>query len=355
MRVYPFQQLLIGITYVGITFVSFVCSGLSVYLIYDMSIWNGSTLLIYSLSLCQFLYDFSLFLVPCAPMTAVCGVSSVFLTSFFGFATSMWSNFIMYSIFQTVYNFNRNSQITFDIKLNFKLIASFTMIISLLSGVIGVVADSYGTYSPINNGFNAIYAYVRLALVFINVIIYICMLQQLFYIRKDEIPNLTNNTAETIHLIVKRMIYYPIIQAITRGGMTWYQVAYSPTDIDYTTGSMTKYISLWLYAICTSITGLLYFLVFIIMQPNAYKHLKKIFSTTRQRRIIPVREIPVAIRGNLKAVEKLRSSNFVISNFFSHNYYQSVAAILPIFGEQFNQSIMFSSNVEEVINFGNEI
>jgi hypothetical protein len=75
--------------------------------------------------------------------------------------------------------------------------------------------------------------------------------------------------------LAKRLKYYPLCQVISRAGASYYQLKYG-SQIDATTTSPFKITTMTVFAVFTPITGFLYFLVFLKMQPRAYQHLHAI-------------------------------------------------------------------------------
>eukprot|EP01038_Epipyxis_sp_PR26KG_P015672 gene15672-21198_t len=67
---------------------------------------------------------------------------------------------------------------------------------------------------------------------------------------------------QAINTLVNRMKYYPLVQAICRSGAAW-------NEFDF--GNFSTYPSQISAGICSPSTGAGYFLIFLLMQPNALK------------------------------------------------------------------------------------
>ena len=122
-------------------------------------------------------------------------------------------------------------------------------------------------YSQFNQNFNNFNTYSRLGLVSINIVIYIRL--------KLLIIGVHPSLPESVHLVVNRMIYYPLVQAVSRGVISWYQLSYNSSFINIYTTDVNEIISLWFYGFFAASTGIGYFIIFIIKQPNAYIILTK--------------------------------------------------------------------------------
>ena len=68
------------------------------------------------------------------------------------------------------------------------------------------------------------------------------------------------------------------MQAISRAFSSWYELKYALNGTaDTTLDDTNERFSLGMYATFVPIAGLGYFLIFLLTQPNAYKHFKKKF------------------------------------------------------------------------------
>eukprot|EP01034_Spumella_vulgaris_P039812 gene39812-49200_t len=84
---------------------------------------------------------------------------------------------------------------------------------------------------------------------------------------------------DPVRVLASRIKYYPIVQIVSRAGAAWYEFAYGfDTDSYSSDMSTTQTIALYFYGMCVPTAGIGYFLVFLIVQPAAYLHLKKATS-----------------------------------------------------------------------------
>ena len=78
---------------VGFATISLLASLLTLYLIKRLKKWNGYIQLVVSLTVCQIIYDISFFFLPLSTMWGE--YIYVFLNTFGGLASSLWSNVII--------------------------------------------------------------------------------------------------------------------------------------------------------------------------------------------------------------------------------------------------------------------
>eukprot|EP01039_Chlorochromonas_danica_P017104 gene17104-20329_t len=83
-----------------------------------------------------------------------------------------------------------------------------------------------------------------------------------------------------IRTLARRMVYYPVIQAISRSGSSWYEFAYG-TDFDQQNVSNTEYSAMIFSALITPTVSIGYLFIFLAMQPNAYREMEALFFCRR--------------------------------------------------------------------------
>ncbi len=90
--------------------------------------------------------------------------------------------------------------------------------------------------------------------------------------------NKTEANSDPIVVLSSRIKYYPIVQLISVSGSIAYLTLYGFSPHTYgDTESMNQKVMLFFYALTYPTAGLGYFIVFLMYQPNAYKHLRRHF------------------------------------------------------------------------------
>jgi hypothetical protein len=82
-----------------------------------------------------------------------------------------------------------------------------------------------------------------------------------------------------IYVLVSRLKYYPLFQAITRLGAAWYeyQYEYSMDSFQDAQSSVLQSIALISFATLTPAAGLCNFIIFLLFQPQALGIMKRKF------------------------------------------------------------------------------
>ena len=84
---------------------------------------------------------------------------------------------------------------------------------------------------------------------------------------------------DPINALIQRLRYFPVIQIITRFGPCVYEfyygkISFDSNQFDSTSFTLQKRTFLWLFSLTAPSTGIGFFFVFLMMQPNAYKCLR---------------------------------------------------------------------------------
>lgn len=101
----------------------------------------------------------------------------------------------------------------------------------------------------------------------------------IYLVRKMASQNGSEKTPSerAITTLVRRMIYYPIVQAVSRSGYAWYQEAYG-TQMDPDKSDNVQFALLVFIGIITPTLSVGNLLIFLRMQPHAYTEFKLLFS-----------------------------------------------------------------------------
>lgn len=117
------------------------------------------------------------------------------------------------------------------------------------------------------------YYTLRLVSILFNVIVYTLIWHKLKELGISGNPDEQGNI-HPLHVLSTRLIYYPVIQVVSRLGATWYEAAYVIDSHPYNSSSSSlQTISLFCFAILTPIAGILYLAAFLYLQPKAYAYM----------------------------------------------------------------------------------
>eukprot|EP01034_Spumella_vulgaris_P024063 gene24062-30362_t len=134
-------------------------------------------------------------------------------------------------------------------------------------------AHGYAYLNPIAQ--NYFYYYLRLVSIGVNFVISICTI---WIIRskgrtqntKDGSIKPSSVVERAIRTLAMRLMYYPIVQTISRAGCAWYEGQYS-FNLDPTNPSTAQFIAQIAVAVLTPTASFGYLAIFLLMQPNAYE------------------------------------------------------------------------------------
>jgi hypothetical protein len=117
------------------------------------------------------------------------------------------------------------------------------------------------------------YNSLRIISIAFNIIVYILITHRLHSLGHSPALN-------PVRLLASRMKYYPILQAITRFPLSFYQFhyGYDVEDYDSSGASAGKKFALVLSSICTPFLGIGFFIIFLEMQPLASKKFRSLMS-----------------------------------------------------------------------------
>lgn len=249
-----------------------------------MKVTTGHILLILYMEYCQLLYDITFFFsnVDCGYYITV---AANFFQLTFGIGGSLFSNWIAYVILHIVI-FRQK----FDVFEKSNIIIISSLLPGFIDAIIFCVAtipEEHQSDDLVNIAILDIYYYTRFLSIIVNFVLVIIILYKVDLMSSKTINKSDQEIA--IRTVSRRMIFYPIIQAISRSGYSWYELQYgaaiSPSD-----SSADKYACLLFLTIITPIVSLGYLIIFLVMQPNAYEHFVALMTCRDFHTITPKEE-----------------------------------------------------------------
>lgn len=205
-------------------------------------------------------------------------IISMFFTLICGVASSVLSNWIAYAVFSTIFYRKK-----FDVFKYLPMVHLSAVLPGLALAIVYVYASVPESDPDTSLQFVvARYAYnvIRSASIWVNVVFIATTAYLISRIYGKSIKNLTSADVAIVTLC-RRMIFYPFIQAIGRSGCAWYEAVYG-LDYNPEKPSNPQFASLLYMAIVMPLVSVGYLLVFLWMQPNAWRHLKLLLNCTSE-------------------------------------------------------------------------
>jgi len=207
--------------------ISSFASILNLALIYDMQVWSGFTALITIMSISQLLYDLSFYPnnSPLVDTNAAIFIASSIIHCFGGVTQAITSNIISLVVLFTV-----KYQRTFDIFKNFNILLftmTFPAFILLLFYFISLGVSNNTELATVLRQ-TAIYGYftIRLASI-VGVALTHAYTSYLVYRMTRNVKKTAKDLA--IQTLMKRLQWYPIVQALSRSVYCFYELRYAFT------------------------------------------------------------------------------------------------------------------------------
>jgi hypothetical protein len=240
-----------------------------------MRIWNSFIFLILVMTIFQLVYDATFYSsIVCVPET-FCYNSTFLLQMYGGIAQAIVSNEIAFVVFYTIWK--RKILNALNHKYAFMLAANIPAAVCCLMYFAYLKTGSMDDFN------NSLFAYFYIRLISIFVIAITCALT-IYYARKITISKLRSHQSvesRAIWALARRLMYYPIVQALARFGFSWFEISYG-FDFAVTTVSTAEFAALCVIAVTTPLGGVGYFVIFLVMQPHSWEFLKSRMLTGKR-------------------------------------------------------------------------
>jgi len=248
-----------GVLLVVSAFLSFLCSLLTLRLIYVMKTWNGYILLIVSLSLAQLLYDLGFLLIPLVSLVNITGLLT-FISCFAGLMASFWTNVISLIVLYIVLRLS-----TVDIIKNYVYFALPIITVTLILAILDIFYTE---------AINILYFALRAISIVVNIFVYVAVrwkLSRMSSYRTDDIA-IPRKKRDPIFCLAERLKYYPLAQIGCRIGSCIWELAYGHFRNNYSMPlplNTKGQICLYFYVATNPLAGVFFFLIFLRLQPAA--------------------------------------------------------------------------------------
>jgi hypothetical protein len=251
-------------------FIGCASSVLCLLLIYRMKVFTGHIQLLILLSVYQFVYDFF-----CIQNNLDVDYDqktfAIFGHLVSGTTSSIISNWIAFSAFYIV-AYHR----VFDILKNYYMIHGVSLLIGLFCGIlyyVSVVPEHAKNDALTDIAVIYVYNNVRMASIAVNFFFAFVIVVKIYAISSKGTQISDQELA--IRTLARRMILYPITQAIGRVGYAWYEYGYGSGAYVVVDGTdATEYACIIFLSVITPSVSVGYLIIFLVMQPKAYDHFK---------------------------------------------------------------------------------
>lgn len=266
------QQLVVVVLAYIISCISLICTIINLCLIRIMKKWNGYLAIITAMCYCQIIYDITFALhISVDDNSTEVAIWNAF-QFFGGISVSIWTNILAVVVLRVVVSMQST-----DILKNFYWLAAIALIPSLLISIILLLVQLLGKRDRLHD-IAEIYYWTRLASIAVNFAIHGIVSYRSYKMKSAKTWTRRTPQEIAIHILSQRMIYYPLMQAISRLGASWYEAQfgfgpYTGHTSNYQFGVACLYVGL------SPATGIGYLIVFVLMQPYALEQFKSLILT----------------------------------------------------------------------------
>ena len=262
--------------------ISTVCTVLTLWLLHDINRWTGFAGLVYALTLSQLIYDVGFFVKPVLSATSNAPIFAFYLLQITGgLATTLFTNVISYIV--VVISFSLRS---YDIKKNFASIVACVSVLSVVPALLAALGETeaLGNSSRAVSSFAVLYYYAiaRVLSIVFNFFCYILLGFRLRRMGWTFFPSSSSNKSSApVHpvcALANRMVYYPVVQVLTRLPAAWLEFGYDMSINDDAAFEAMTHTDAYktantLYSISGPSAGIGFLIIFLVMQPAALRHL----------------------------------------------------------------------------------
>eukprot|EP01032_Pedospumella_encystans_P012924 gene12924-14915_t len=248
-----------------------------------MKKWNGFLAILWAMAICQLVFDIS-FTRHITSDSSYVSSKDDFTTSlwdglqyFGGLSVSLWTNILALVVLKVVVTYE-----AFNIRKNFYFLSAVALVPPLLLCVLNIALykDHYNTGGQ-NDNIGQIYSYSRTASILINFVAYAIISVQARKIGGSSVGDGEISQQQLmINELSRRMIYYPLMQTVSRIGASVYEPVYGYGPY-LGNSSQNEYIWAIIYAITAPAAGIGYLIIFLMMQPYAYEQFVALLTTCK--------------------------------------------------------------------------
>jgi hypothetical protein len=261
------------------TIFSSLASCIMLLLIRKLKNWNGHILLLTTMTIFQFIYDLSFFSGVVNLGNSSVSIISNTIQLFSGIGSSLTSNLVAFITFYVIFY-----KMSFDIFKYYYLMMVFVLLPSIIDSCLFLTSMSSSSMLYLSDiAVLEVYYYIKLISIALN---FIFVGGSAIVIRRMRSGKLRQSDSEiSINRLSMRLFYYPIVQTVSRLGCAWYEIKYkynlhSTHGFDFNPRHTTneQFVAQCLMALSTPISSVGYLIIFLIMQPRAYRIFCSMFT-----------------------------------------------------------------------------
>lgn len=278
---------------IAMSVIAALSSSITIWLIHLMKAENGGHLrLVLTMSCYQILYDITFFFsnVNCGHYISA---TANFFQLLCGIGGSLVSNCIAYVAWYVI-SFRQKPNVVG----HFNLVFLSTFIPGLVDASLyffSVVPQETTNKDLEDVSILYFYYYLRLASIGVNFVLCTITIYKISLMSSKRVEKSIQERA--IENVTRRMIYYPLLQALGRSGYAWYEASYG-SNIDPNRASRSQYACLIFLTIVTPLVSVGYLVIFLVMQPSALQILKSKLSC----QVSPIEECDLARPASVVSV-----------------------------------------------------
>jgi hypothetical protein len=250
---------------------SLLCSLINVVLIHVMQQWNGFLAILYSMTFCQILYDATFYMSSDTSINPTAVAVWSFCQAFGGLSVTFWTNMLAATLLHVVSKRTRvnilQSFWTLSVIVYFP-----SFVIALIHITCTLTDQHYCEYV-----LTWIYYWARLISIAFNFVVFGYLSQFTKRVPASGRSDSRSLGEVSVIALCRRMMYYPLIQCISRIFNAVYEALYgfSPYDGDPSSSiaARRQFILQCLACITQPSAGIGFLVVFLIFQPRAKEHL----------------------------------------------------------------------------------
>jgi hypothetical protein len=196
---------------------------------------------------------------------------SAFIQLLSGIAVALYSNIMASCVLFVIFR-RKTLNVLDNVHLYHAVVAFVCVGLAVMAGI------AYFQERQVLYLVRTVYIYLRVLSVGYNFVVCGLAYFQVHQIMGTVTGTLNNKTNRrltqdsAICILAKRMMYYPIVQAISRSGAFWYEVEYG-WDFDPAAVTRQQFACQCYLAVVTPAAGVGYCVIYILMQPQAYQTL----------------------------------------------------------------------------------
>ena len=321
------QELTLLILTVTVSFTSLICSGINILLINSLGKENYFLRILWNMCVCQICYDVTFYFHQCIYINKSISAAAELSNLFGGLSVSFWTNMLTYVMYQIVF---RKQAVEFveNFRMHFMIVIGTSLCIGIAGMISYIIQDKLALYI-----IDVVYYILRLISIAINIIGFYAI----YYRVEQMVTNGKSHIDISIIVLARRLMYYPLVQFLTRIVTAVYEAEYGFAP--YSGHSSTnRFIMQCCICILQPSGGIGFLIVFLLFQPKAFEQLVLWCRACRS--------CSSSSYSNNKSTSKLNSMDLFSSNNLHNNNQidNTVSTSNPLYNSNNNTSGSSNSN-----------